>query len=90
MAPTSSQIASGSSKTATVWAVVAIVIIAALAWYYYFAPYAGRENGEDAATQALERQGSSDEVSAIEPDLNSTDFTDLDREVFDLDAELAR
>lgn len=43
---------------------------------------------EDIATQALSEQGTSDEVSAIEDDLNLTDLDDLDAELGNIDAEL--
>ncbi len=43
---------------------------------------------EDLQTEALEAQGTSDELSAIEEDLNATDLEDLTRELDNIDAEL--
>lgn len=42
----------------------------------------------DASTEALGEQGTSDEVDAIEDDLNLTDLDDLDAELGNIDAEL--
>lgn len=42
----------------------------------------------DSQTQLLEKQGSSNELSSIESDLVTTDLTDLDKELKDIEAEL--
>ena len=42
----------------------------------------------DSQTQLLEKQGSSNELSGIESDLMTTDLTDLDKELKDIEAEL--
>lgn len=42
----------------------------------------------DTATAALEQQETSDEISAIEADLNATDFYNIDKELTDIEAEL--
>lgn len=42
----------------------------------------------DTTTAALEQQGTSDEISAIEADLEATDFTEIDKELEDIEAEL--
>lgn len=42
----------------------------------------------DEATQELEVQGTSSEVSDIEKDLEETNFEDLDKEVVNIEAEL--
>lgn len=43
---------------------------------------------KDTATEALETQSSSDELEAIEADLEATDLGDLDAELKNIDAEL--
>jgi len=42
----------------------------------------------DEDTAALEEQGTSDEISKIEADLNATDLTDIDKELTDIEDEL--
>jgi len=42
----------------------------------------------DSQTQLLEKQGNSNELSSIESDLETTDLTDLDKELKDIEAEL--
>lgn len=42
----------------------------------------------DTQTELLQEQGSSDEVSAIEADLEKTDLSGLDKEVEDIESEL--
>ena len=81
---------SRSKKALALWLAVAVVVIAVVIWYYY-AYYAAPllPRGPDAATTRLETQGTSDEVSAIEQDLNATDLGDLDKELSDIEAELA-
>ena len=43
---------------------------------------------EDAATASLKTQGSSDDLSSIEADLNASDFSNLDQGATALQAEL--
>lgn len=43
----------------------------------------------DAATAALGKQGASDEISAIEADLEATDLAELDRELENIETELS-
>lgn len=92
-------------RAISVWVSVAVllVLIAAGAWYYYAYYYAPR-SGEglspssapavgvlgDQQTQALETQGTSDDIGAIEQDLKATDLGDLDRELSDIEAQLAQ
>lgn len=45
---------------------------------------------EEDETQKLLNQGTSDEVSAIEKDLNDTNLTNLDKEVGDINNELSQ
>lgn len=47
------------------------------------------EEGVDAATEALGRQGVSDEVAEIEKDIITTDFSTLDKELEEIEAELS-
>lgn len=42
----------------------------------------------DTTTAALEQQGTSDEITAIEADLETTDLSDIDKELTDIEAEL--
>ena len=44
---------------------------------------------EDETTIELEQQSSSDEISAIEADLETTDLSKLDQELEEIEAELA-
>ncbi len=43
----------------------------------------------DEDTAVLEEQGTSDEISDIEADLNATDLFDIDKELTDIDRELS-
>lgn len=43
----------------------------------------------DEATKQLEEQGTSDEITDIEVDLNATDLTELDKELTDIENELS-
>ena len=79
-----------------------IVIVAALAvgaglWYYFSyynpepsidSPAVRRPAVDDAMTARLQRQGTSDELGAIEADLQTTDLSGLDQELADIEAEL--
>lgn len=71
------------------WLVIGAVVIVVLVavWRFWQAPAA--PGGEDTTT-ALETQGTSDEVVAIDADLQATDLNDLDAEVDDINAELAQ
>ena len=42
----------------------------------------------DSATAVLEQQGTSDELSDIETDLETTDLTNIDKELSDIESEL--
>lgn len=41
----------------------------------------------EATITALEEQGTSDEISAIEADLEATDFSEIDKELIEIEAE---
>lgn len=82
--------AAPARKTAWIWIIVALVVVLAVAWYYYaYYRAPGAPTGEDAATLKLEQQSSSDELGAIDQDLNATSLEGLDRELSDIDRELA-
>ena len=81
-------------------ALIVFVIVTISVWYYYTrytadetklgsssSLPAGAEN-RDPSAEALRNQGASDEVGAIESDLNSTDLNDLDRELGNINAAL--
>lgn len=79
-----------SQKKMWLWLVVGAVVIIVLAalWWFWQGPTAPAE--ENGATTALETQGTSDEVSAIDTDLQATDLGNLDAELEDIDSELAK
>ena len=85
-----------SSKSLWAWLVLVVLIAAVVFGVYYWpkiqpaeAPTNMEEfNQPDAATQALEQATTSDEVADIEQDLNVTDFSNLDQELSDIEAEL--
>lgn len=77
--------------------IVILILIAGLAYIWQNFPEQSApanmnaediENLPDEAAQSLENQSSSDEISAIETDLTSTDLSGLDAELDMIDAEL--
>lgn len=68
-----------------------LVLLAVIALVYFYGRgtpyYSGTETGDGDVGRLLE-QGNSDEVSAIERDLGSTNLTDLDRELTDIGVQL--
>lgn len=64
-----------------------IVIIAILSWQKSLLVPAPAP--QDFQTTKLQQQGTSDEISAIERDLETTDLSDLDRELEDIERELS-
>ena len=52
-------------------------------------PTATPSTAIDESTAALEEQGSSDEIEAIEADLENTDLSNIDQELTDIENELA-
>ena len=83
----------GVKQSKLVWIIAAVVAlaIAAVAWYFYYASRVpALPSGEDAATRALEAQGASDEIGAIEEDLGATELDGLDAELQDIEAELVQ
>ena len=51
-------------------------------------PSARPTKAVDTETAALEKQEDSDEIEAIEADLKTTDFSNLDRELTEIESEL--
>lgn len=78
-----------SSKGLWMWVVIGAVVIAVLAAVWWFWQISAVPGGEDTTT-ALETQGTSDEVAVIDTDLQATDLNNLDAELDDIDAELAK
>ncbi|MEK7111719.1 MAG: hypothetical protein AAB875_00160 [Patescibacteria group bacterium] len=70
------------SKNVLLILVGAALILGAI-WYFYL-----RNQVTPADINKLYYQSQSDEVAAIEKDLNNTDFADLDAELADIEAEL--
>lgn len=62
---------------------LAAALILAAVWYFYL-----KNQVTPADINRLYSQSQSDEVSAIEKDLDNTDFADLDAELADIEAEL--
>ena len=86
-----------AKKSGMLWAIIALLIVALLAaaWFYYYGSVSGPQGTSapgagDAATTELQTQGSSDDIAAIESDLNATDLGGLDAELGDIEAELAK
>ena len=72
------------------WGIVALALLGLVTFLYFYGsgtPYSGTETGDGDVGRLIE-QGNSDDISAIELDLGSTDLTDLDRELTDIDAQL--
>mgnify|MGYP001614295250 FL=1 len=78
------------TSTAIWTAVAAVAIALAVGWYYTGSRPAPAPVGADEATSRLQVQGTSDEVSAIEADVNATNLTGLDAELLEVQDELAR
>jgi hypothetical protein len=82
----------GQSKAMLAGGVILILVLALFSWYLFngsqpantvpapetgTAPQQELTQESDAATAALAAQGTSDDVAAIEQDLNATDLTSL-------------
>lgn len=78
--------AAGRSGNAVVWGIVILVVIVAAAAWYFYAPLAAPAPAEDAATKQLETQSASDDVDAINQDLQQTELNNLDKESTDINA----
>ncbi len=83
--------AAPSKKDGSVGPVLAIVVIVALlalGGWYYFTQVEGNLGSEDQqAVENLETQGTSDDLSAIEADVEATDFSSLDSASSDVNAD---
>ena len=73
---------------------IILVVIILGGWYFLNqrsqeVPFLDEENVRaEASINALETQGTSDELDSIEADLNATDLSDLDAELDSINAEL--
>ncbi len=68
---------------------VIIIIIIALGSVYFLGKRGETTpTSQQAALENIQTQSSSDEIADINTDLQATDFSDLDAELTDLDAEL--
>lgn len=81
---------SSSRKGLWMWVIIGALVIVALAVLWWFWQVPAGPGGEDTTTAMLETQGTSDEVAIIDADLQATDFDNLDAELGDIDAELAK
>lgn len=82
------------------WIVVAVVIMGVVTAVYFWPKISEMiknrasdqsevlSNEPDTTTQALEQVSQSDEVADIETDLSTTDVSNLDKELSDIEAEL--
>ena len=55
----------------------------------YLTKKPSKQVSEDIQTQKLEVQEKSDEILSIEKDLKDTDFSDLDKELEDIESEIS-
>ncbi len=77
----------------TVGLVIVLILIILGGIYFWmkqsdYKETAWTETNKDTDTQAFEQQSSSDEISSIEADLDSTDFNNLDQGYSEINAEL--
>jgi len=70
------------------WLVIILVVVAVGAYVGWNFFKAGPISPADTSLKQLEKQGTSDELSAIEADLNATDLSNLDKELGDIGKEL--
>lgn len=76
--------------------IIIIVLILVLGGIYYAGKTTPEETGptpeeilteEDEIAASLQIQGTSDDIGSIEADLEASDFSELDKELGDIDAE---
>jgi len=83
-----------SKQNSKIWiAIVVIVVVIAAAWFLFARPEkatAPDESPTDASISKLQKVGTSDNVSAIESDLNATDLSDLTGEMGAIESELGQ
>ena len=80
-----------NNKKSKTWLVVLtiIVVLAVLAWFAYsYRTILIPSGGSESQLNKLESQGTSDEISEIEKDLNVTSLGDLNSEITDIEREL--
>jgi len=79
--------------------IIIIVVVLVVGGFYYWGESLNEKPAdemtaeeileqEDAAADALGEQGASDEIGAIEEDLDATDLESLDQELSDIESEL--
>lgn len=84
---------SAASSIGPLVGIIVVVIVVVLGGMYFWGQRI-EKSGEDtafendAATESLENQSSSDEIAAIEADINNTDLQNLDTELNQIDADL--
>ncbi len=94
-APTPSSASPKHNGMGGIIAIIVIVVLLALGGVYYLMTgggmmqdyMTGDVENPDPAVQAALSQSSSDEISAIEADVNSTDFAEIDAAMAELDAQ---
>ncbi|MEK7179877.1 MAG: hypothetical protein AAB706_00195 [Patescibacteria group bacterium] len=79
-----------SSMGALIGIIIVIAIIILGGMYFWGQRVDQKENiiEKDTATQSLQNQGTSDDLAAIETDVNSTQLDNLDSELGSIDTEL--
>lgn len=70
------------------FAILIIIVLAVVAYFAYSYRNVLIPFGADSIINQLETQGTSDEVGAIESDLNATSLDGLDSELLDIESEL--
>ena len=87
----------GESSGTWAWVVTGLVVFAAIAGLYSWPkkdstsqPTAENQPQEevDVQAQVLQQVGDSDDINAIDLDLKNTDFSNLDKEVADIQTEI--
>lgn len=79
---------SNGVKSKTWFTIAIIIVLAVLAYLAYSFRTTFVPSGAESVINQLESQGTSDEVSDINKDLNATSLEGLDSELSDIDAAL--
>jgi len=87
---------SEEKSTGAIIGAIIIVVLLIIGGLYFFGQRSNEElapaeilSQPDAAVEVLETQGTSDEITAIEEDINVTNLDGLDVELGNIDAELS-
>lgn len=72
------------------WIAIGAIVIGVLAWFLWQGTpsYSPGTATEDQQTNMLSRQSASDDIGAIEADVNTTDLSTLDKELSDIESRL--